>query len=250
MCRHAHGRVAPVQGNRYVLGRRAVQCCLQHTPARAIALFCTAALHKQASQWARCAGIACQVTDAHALTQRVANTQHQGVALQVHPFSYASLSQLLQQPPQLCVVLDGVTDPGNLGRAIRTACAFGAQFLVIPARNSCGVTATVEKAACGACAQLPVVRVANLRQALLQLQQAGFWCIGADERAAASVWQVDMRKPCAWVVGGEHQGIRPLVQRHCDEMVRIPMATSGMDLNAADAVTLLLYETMRQRTSS
>lgn len=242
MCGDAHGCIGV-----YVLGRRAVRMCLQHTPARAIALFCTAAVHKQVSQWAGCAGISCQVTDVHALTQRVADTQHQGVALQVHPFCYASLQQVLQQAPRLCVVLDSVTDPGNLGRAVRTAFAFGAQFLVIPAHNSSGITAAVEKAACGACAQLPVVRVTNLNQALLQLQKAGFWCVGADERANVGLWEVDICKPCAWVVGGEHKGLRPLVKRNCDELVCIPMQKSDMDLNAADAAALLLYETARQR---
>ena len=231
----------------YVLGRRSVRACLQRTPKRAVALFCTAAVHKQLRQWASCANIDCHITDTQTLTQRVGDPQHQGVALQVRPFAYASLPQLLKQPPQLCLVLDGVTDPGNLGRAIRTAAAFAAQFVVIPNHNSCAVTAAVEKAACGGCAQLPVARVTNLSQALQQLQQAGFWCMGADERADMQLWQADLRKPCAWVVGGEHKGMRPLVKRHCDELVRIPMAQAGIDLNAADAAALLLYETARQR---
>ena len=244
-------------------------------PKRAVCLFCTDTMYQTAELWAQKTGIPCHVRQADMLTQQCGgDASHQGVVLQTHPFPYRHLEDVLATPPSqnaqankgphkaspctgsdsrekskppLGVVLDGVVDPRNLGRAARCAFAFGAQFLVIAADRCAGVTAMAEKAACGALAQLPVARVVNVRRALQQLQQAGFWCVGADERAQQPVWRTDLRQPCVLVVGGEQKGLRPLVARTCDELVGIPMQQADMDLNAADAAALLLYETARQR---
>lgn len=268
------------------MGRRPVQASLRHMPKRAVCLFCTPAVHQTVAAWAQQAGVPCHARPSEMLTQQCGDdATHQGVVLQTHPFPYRRLEDVLagegsschperqrrddnkgdqSEPgrrattpppsqddqankPPLGVVLDGVVDPRNLGRAARCAFAFGARFLVIATDRCAGVTAVAEKAACGALAQLAVARVVNVRRALQQLQQVGFWCVGADERAQQPVWRTDLRQPCALVVGGEQKGLRPLVARACDELAGIPMRQADMDLNAADAAALLLYEAARQR---
>lgn len=233
----------------FVYGSHAVIATLQHLPKRAVALWLSDAnSHEQTSLLAKRLGVQIKLVDKQTISHKCGgDTSHQGILLLCHPFPYSSLHEITGMGYERCLVLDGIEDPRNLGRAARSALALGAQFIVLSKDRSVGVTATAEKAAVGALAQLPVVRVTNLGQALQELKKEGFWAIGADMDAPLLPWTCDFNRPFALVVGGEGNGIRRLVRDACDMLVSIPMQDASESLNAADAATLLLYESLRQR---
>ena len=178
---------------------------------------------------------------------------HQGVALRVEPFPYADLADLLDHwrnsgDSGLLLVLDGIQDPHNLGALIRTAACAGAHGVIIPKDRAAGITAAVEKASAGAIETIPVARVANISQTLDDLKRSGFWIYGAHGESAESVYRQDFTGHLAIVIGGEGEGIRPLVRKKCDKVVAIPLAGGVGSLNASVAGGVLLFEVVRQRT--
>jgi 23S rRNA (guanosine2251-2'-O)-methyltransferase len=176
---------------------------------------------------------------------------HQGVVAISPPFDYANLFDVLRKrrdQPALFVLLDHLTDPHNVGAILRTAECAGADAVVLPERRSAGVNATVRKAAAGAAALVPVVRVANIAQTIRQLKDESFLVAGADaEPSAAAMGQVDLRGDTALVIGAEGSGLAPLVKRECDRLVRIPLRGHIASLNASVAAGILLFEALRQR---
>ncbi|MGA7238408.1 MAG: 23S rRNA (guanosine(2251)-2'-O)-methyltransferase RlmB, partial [Bryobacteraceae bacterium] len=148
---------------------------------------------------------------------------------------------------QLVVVLDGVEDPHNLGAIIRTAHAAGAGAVIIPERRAASVTDVVGKAAAGALEYLPIVRVTNINRALEDLKAKQYWIYGLDERATESYDQVDYAAPTAFVLGGEGKGLHELVRKHCDMLVRIPMAGKISSLNVSVAAGVVLFEWKRRQ---
>lgn len=144
------------------------------------------------------------------------------------------------------VILDGVEDPHNLGAIIRTAHAAGVGAVVVPERRAAGLTETVAKAAAGALEHLPVARVGNLAQALEKLKQRGYWIYGLDERGEQSYDQVDYASPTAFVLGGEGKGLHQLVRKHCDFIVRIPLAGKISSLNVSVAAGIVLFDWKRR----
>ncbi|WP_163513696.1 23S rRNA (guanosine(2251)-2'-O)-methyltransferase RlmB [Fodinicola acaciae] len=178
---------------------------------------------------------------------------HQGIGLQVPPFQYAELDDVLAAVDAdplagLLVALDGVTDPRNLGAVIRSAGAFGAHGLVLPARRSAGVTATAWRTSAGAAARLPVAKVTNLVRALNACKEAGFTVVGLD-----AAGEVDLDHfaagvdPVVVVVGSEGKGLSRLVSETCDLRISIPMASGSESLNASIAAAVTLAEIARQR---
>jgi 23S rRNA (guanosine2251-2'-O)-methyltransferase len=148
------------------------------------------------------------------------------------------------------VVLDGVEDPHNLGAIVRTAHAAGASAIVIPERRAAGLTEVVARAAAGALAYLPVVRVTNVNRSLEALKEAGYWIYGLDERGDQMYDQVEFTVPTAIVLGGEGKGLHEHVAKHCDFLVRIPMPAGGVaSLNVSVAAGVMLFE-WRRRTRS
>ncbi|HBA87912.1 MAG TPA: 23S rRNA (guanosine(2251)-2'-O)-methyltransferase RlmB [Geobacter sp.] len=178
---------------------------------------------------------------------------HQSVALKVEPFPYADLDDVLEnikeEPDRLVLVLDSVQDPHNLGALIRSAACAGAHAVVIPKDRAAGVTAAAEKASAGAAGTVAVAQVVNISQALETLKQAGFWIYGADGSAKRTLYQMDFSGPVALVIGGEGEGIRPLVRKGCDEVVSIPLQGGVNSLNASVAGGVFLFEVVRQRLS-
>jgi 23S rRNA (guanosine2251-2'-O)-methyltransferase len=149
----------------------------------------------------------------------------------------------------LHVVLDGVEDPHNLGAIVRTAHAAGASAIVIPERRAAGLTEVVARAAAGALAFLPVVRVTNVNRSLESLKESGYWIYGLDERGEHAYDQVDFTAPTAIVLGGEGKGLHEHVAKHCDFLVRIPMQAGGVaSLNVSVAAGVMLFE-WRRRTA-
>lgn len=179
-----------------------------------------------------------------ALDRASNDAAHQGVVAFGAAQKYADLERVLPGA-ELLVLLDGVEDPHNLGAIIRTANAAGASAVLVPDRRSAGLTETVAKAAAGALEHLPVVRVGNISQTLEQLKQRGFWIYGLDERGAQLYSATDYARPTVFVLGGEGAGLHQLVKKHCDVLVRIPMAGAISSLNVSVAAGIVLFEWSR-----
>lgn len=185
--------------------------------------------------------------DRAALDRASHNAVHQGVIAHAAPQSYAPLESLEQA--QLVVLLDGVEDPHNLGAIIRTAHAAGAGGVILPERRAVGLTETVAKAAAGALSHLPVARVVNLNRTIEQLKKKGFWVYGLDERGTQLYSDVPFHTPTAIVMGGEGHGLHEQTKKHCDFLVRIPMAGAIASLNVSVATGVMLFE-WRRRAST
>jgi 23S rRNA (guanosine2251-2'-O)-methyltransferase len=146
----------------------------------------------------------------------------------------------------LLLVLDGVTDPHNLGACLRSADAFGAQAVIVPKDRAVGVNATVAKAACGAADTVPVVAVTNLARAMREMKERGVWLLGADA-GGESLFGAELTGPIAWVLGAEGQGLRRLTRESCDRIVGIPLTGSVESLNVSVAAGICLYATRAAR---
>lgn len=174
-------------------------------------------------------------------------TPHQGIVAVGAATRYATLEDILAGSPRLLVFLDGVEDPHNVGAVVRTAHAAGADAIVIPERRAAPINETVEKAAAGALAWLPVVRVTNLNRALDQLKEAGFWTYGVDERGKQSYAETEYDAKTALVLGGEGHGMHQQLRERCDFLIRIPMAGEIASLNVSVAAGVVLFEWQRRR---
>ncbi len=177
---------------------------------------------------------------------------HQGVVAEVSPsqvWGEAMLEELLDRSEgvPLLLVLDGVTDPHNLGACLRTADAAGALAVIVPKDKSATLNATVRKVACGAAEVIPLVAVTNLARTLEKLQQRGLWLVGTAGEADQELYQQDMTGPTVLVMGAEGKGMRRLTREHCDYLVRLPMAGSVSSLNVSVAAGVCLFEAVRQR---
>ena len=177
---------------------------------------------------------------------------HQGVIAMAPPFDYATLHDVIgkrRSGHALFVLLDHLTDPHNVGAIVRTAECAGADAVVLPERRSAGVNATVRKAAAGAAEHLPIVRVANINDAIRTLKKAGIWVAGADAgEGAVPMTQADLNRDLALVIGAEGEGLAQLVRRECDYLLSIPLLGKTESLNASVAAGVLLYEALRQRS--
>jgi len=177
---------------------------------------------------------------------RLAGTSaHQGVVALGAAKKYADLEDAVAS--DMVVVLDGVEDPHNLGAIVRTAHAAGAGSIIIPERRAVGITDVVAKAAAGALEHLPVVRVTNVNRALEELKERGYWIYGLDERGTEDYSNVEYQSPTAIVLGGEGKGLHDLVRKHCDVLVRIPMAGKISSLNVSVAAGVVLFECRRRK---
>ena len=188
------------------------------------------------------------------LNQLTQGANHQGVVAKVAPYTYKELEDLIQQAKAqrtdpVIVVLDSITDPHNLGAIIRTAEAFGAQGLIIPQRRAVGITSAVMKVAAGALEHFAVARVVNLSRCLETLKKEGFWIYGTAAGQGKSIHELDLSGPVCLVIGSEGDGLSLLTQRHCDQLMEIPLGGKTPSLNASVAAGITLYEVYRQRVS-
>lgn len=183
---------------------------------------------------------------------KVAEGRHQGVMAlctggEVRDENYLmQLVDKLYHPPFL-LVLDGVTDPHNLGAVLRSADAAGVDAVIAPKDRSVGITPTVSKVACGAAESMPFVVVTNLARTLKELQDKGIWVVGTAGEAEQMVYDADLKGPLALVMGAEEKGMRRLTREHCDMLVKLPMAGSVSSLNVSVATGVCLFEAVRQR---
>ncbi|KTC94567.1 23S rRNA (guanosine(2251)-2'-O)-methyltransferase RlmB [Legionella erythra] len=188
------------------------------------------------------------------MNQRFSAFTHQGVVAEAAPmrdFNESDLKELLAagQSPVLILILDGITDPHNLGACLRSADAAGVNFVMIPKDKSASITPVVSKVACGAAESVPLVRVTNLVRAMEIIKQEGVWIYGAAGEATESLYQLDCRSSIALVMGAEGDGLRRLTREHCDGLFSLPMLGSVDSLNVSVATGISLYEAIRQRLS-
>jgi 23S rRNA (guanosine2251-2'-O)-methyltransferase len=172
---------------------------------------------------------------------------HQGVVARVGPYPYSGLEEILAAPNPLVVVLDGVTDPRNLGAVLRAADGAGVSGVVVPKDRAAGVTPAAVKASAGASEHVLVARETNLRRALEKMKEAGMWAYAAEGGAASVYTDLDLSGPVAFVLGSEGRGVRRLVREGCDGAVSIPMRGTVSSLNVSVAAAVLLFEARRQR---
>lgn len=238
-----------------VFGLHAVTTLLQRNPARVRRLLLQQNSHNARLQGvlelAEQLGVATVEADRQVLERLCEGGRHQGVVAECEPLKALNekgLERLLEDCEQpLLLVLDGVTDPHNLGACLRTADAAGVVAVIAPRDKSAPLNATVAKVACGAAEVMPYVQVTNLARTLQQLQQRGIWVTGTAGEAQQSLYQTDLTGPQALVMGAEGKGLRRLTREHCDQLVNIPMAGEVSSLNVSVATGVCLFEMVRQR---
>lgn len=173
---------------------------------------------------------------------------HQGVVARTARYRYTPFDELLSRPAPALLFLDGITDPHNLGSLLRSADGAGFDGVVLPARRSSGVTASVRRVSAGAAEVVPVARVTNLARALDQGKEAGLWIVGLDERGPTDLWSSDLVEPPVGVLlGAEDRGISRVAKDRCDELVRISLRGRLSSLNVAVAGALAMFEVARRR---
>lgn len=187
------------------------------------------------------------------INQQFPNQRHQGVIAVTSPlpqYSEQDLSFLLKacSTPAFILILDGITDPHNLGACLRTAEAAGVHFVIIPKDKNASITPVVAKVACGALEFMPLIRVTNLVRCIDHLKTEGIWVYGAAGEATQSFYALPCSGPIALIMGAEGEGLRRLTREHCDGLFSLPMAGSIESLNVSVATGISLYEVVRQRS--
>ena len=175
--------------------------------------------------------------------------KHQGVVAMVNLKNLAAeLDDVLEGKDQpFLLVLDGVTDPHNLGACLRVANAAGAHAVVAPKDRAAGITPAVSKVASGAAEATPYLMVTNLARTLAEIKERNIWVVGADERAGKTLHEENLPDAIAWVLGAEGEGMRRLTRESCDLLVRIPMQGEVESLNVSVAAGVCLFESVRRR---
>jgi 23S rRNA (guanosine2251-2'-O)-methyltransferase len=244
----------PAEAERVIFGFHTVLARLRADPKSVLEVFLD-----ETRKDARAKDFAVQVERAGARLMRVSASRlegmagggrHQGVAARVQVNSQKqTLEELLEalQTPPLLLVLDGVTDPHNLGACLRVANAAGANAVVAPKDHAAGINATVSKVASGAAEITPYFMVTNLARTLADLKDRNIWIVGMDERAEKSVFEADLPASIAWVLGAEGEGMRRLTRESCDMLVKVPMRGQVESLNVSVASGICLFESVRRR---
>jgi 23S rRNA (guanosine2251-2'-O)-methyltransferase len=210
------------------------------------------------------AGVRLQEADGVRLTRLSGSHGHQGVVARVNQIAQVhSLDELLEnleaanadlplseRNPALILVLDGVTDPHNLGACLRVADGAGAHAVIAPKDHAAGINATVAKVASGAAETVPYFMVTNLARTLNELKERNIWIIGTSDQASQTLYQADLKSPVAMVLGAEGDGMRALTAKTCDQLVSIPMRGAVESLNVSVASGVCLYEALRQRSAA
>lgn len=238
-----------------ICGMHAVKSALDAAPDKAVTLWLDRkrrdkrmqAVIDQAGRF----GVSIEYVNREALDERAQGQVHQGVLLMTRAsglYSESDIPALLASVNgvPLVLVLDGVTDPHNLGACLRTADAAGVHFVIAPKDRAVGLNATVRKSASGAAERLPFVQVTNLARTLKLLQEEGLW-ISGTAMEGEGLHQADLTGPRVIVMGSEGKGMRRLTQDHCDQLIHIPMSGSVESLNVSVATGVVLFEVVRQR---
>ncbi|MFC5076364.1 23S rRNA (guanosine-2'-O-)-methyltransferase RlmB [Vibrio thalassae] len=241
--------------NEFIYGIHAVKAVLERDPVRFIEAYVLKGRQderlmpvlNQLNQ----IGVSIQQMNRKTLDDKAHGANHQGIIAKVKPAKQLNendLDGILSQHTQpLLLILDGVTDPHNLGACLRNADAAGVAAVIVPKDRSAPLTATVSKVACGAAETVPLVRVTNLARTMRVLQEQGIWIAGTAGEATHDIYQAKLDGPLAIVMGAEGDGMRRLTRETCDDLIKIPMAGSVSSLNVSVASGICLFEAVRQR---
>ena len=237
-----------------VFGFHAVTSRIRHEASSVEAVYVDASRTDRRMQdmlkLAKDAGVRIIQADGQRLDRMVGTRRHQGVVAMAEPLSLArNLDELLDavEGAPLLLVLDGITDPHNLGACFRVADSVGAHAIIAPKDRSVGINATVEKVASGAAQTVPYITVTNLARTLRQLKERNIWVVGTSDAATKSLYDLDYTGGTAFVMGSEGDGMRRLTAETCDELAVIPMSGTVESLNISVASGVCLYEARRQR---
>lgn len=240
----------------FVYGLHAVGAALERAPERVLEMWLASSREdirmRGLKSRAETAGLHIHSASPDALTKLVGEVAHQGVVASMRalkPWDEHDLLEGLAGEPKdpVVLVLDGVTDPHNLGACLRSADAAGALAVVIPKDRAATVDGVVRKVAAGAAEFVPVASVTNLARTLDLLKERGIWVVGTDGEAEQPIYAADLNRPLALVLGAEGSGLRRLTREKCDFLVRIPMAGHVQSLNVSVAAGIALFEALRQR---
>ncbi|RTZ14737.1 23S rRNA (guanosine(2251)-2'-O)-methyltransferase RlmB [Vibrio aquaticus] len=241
--------------NEFIYGIHAVKAVLEREPERFIEAFVLKGrqddrLMPILNELQVC-GVSIQQMTRKTLDDKARGANHQGIMARVKPAKQLNENDLddilAKHEAPLLLVLDGVTDPHNLGACLRNADAAGVAAVIVPKDKSANITATVSKVACGAAEAVPLVRVTNLARTMRTLQEQGVWFVGTAGEATQDIYQAKLTGSLAIVMGAEGDGMRRLTRETCDDLIKIPMAGSVSSLNVSVASGVCLFEAVRQR---
>ncbi|CAB0151968.1 23S rRNA (guanosine-2'-O-)-methyltransferase RlmB [Pseudidiomarina piscicola] len=239
-----------------VFGLHAVRALVERHPERIIEVFALRERQDKALQsllqQTQKMGTRPQFVPKNTLDKKAEGGNHQGVVVIAQEAALLTdndLPDLVEKSSgsPLFLILDGITDPHNLGACLRTADAAGVTAVIVPKDKSASLNPTVRKVASGAAETVPLVQVTNLARALKQLQDLQVWIMGTAGEAQQSVYSVDLKGPVALVMGAEGDGMRRLTRETCDELIKIPLQGSVSSLNVSVATGVCLFEAVRQR---
>ena len=239
-----------------IYGMHAVDALLEKQPERVIEIYALKgrdderlnSIIAKAREW----GVSVQFMQRKALDDKSAGEQHQGIIARVKAARILTDNDLdtcinnLDVPPFL-LILDGVTDPHNLGACLRSADAAGVHAVIVPKDNSASLTPVVRKVACGAAESIPLIHVTNLARTMRSLQDKGIWIYGTAGEAEQNIYDCKLAGGIALAMGAEGKGLRRLTREHCDELIKLPMAGAVSSLNVSVATGICLFEAVRQR---
>ena len=243
----------------WIIGINPVEGALANDPARVRELLIEQGAHnprlRALNEEAKRLGIRVHARPRVALDQLAGEARHQGVIARYEappPLSDHELPELIERAGNdaLFLVLDGVTDPHNLGACLRSAAAANVTAVIVPKDRAVGITPVVRRASAGAADRVPFVAATNLARALRTLKESGVWLTGLASDASASIYDIDLKGPAALVLGGEGEGMRRLTREACDHLARILMPGQMESLNVSVAAGIVLFEAVRQRAQS
>jgi 23S rRNA (guanosine2251-2'-O)-methyltransferase len=241
--------------NEFIYGIHAIKAVLANDPMRFKEAFVLKGrqddrLLPLLTQLQEC-GVSIQQMGRKALDDKAKGANHQGIIAKVKPAKQLNENDLdailAASKSPLLLILDGVTDPHNLGACLRNADAAGVAAVIVPKDKSAPMTATVSKVACGAAEAVPLVRVTNLARTMRALQEQNIWIVGTAGEATHNIYQAKLDGPLAIVMGAEGDGMRRLTRETCDDLIKIPMAGEVSSLNVSVASGICLFEAVRQR---
>ncbi|WP_462155447.1 23S rRNA (guanosine(2251)-2'-O)-methyltransferase RlmB [Pseudoalteromonas piscicida] len=243
--------------NELIFGFHSIEAILNNAPERFLEIYALKGREDQRLNQvvndARKFGVSVQFMQRKALDNKANGEQHQGIIANVkaaRAYNEKDLDEIIQrETTPFFLVLDGVTDPHNLGACLRSADAAGVHGVIVPKDKSAKLNGTARKVACGAAETVPLIQVTNLARTLRDIKEAGVWVVGTAGETDTAVFDANLTGPMAIVMGAEGDGMRRLTREHCDELVKIPMVGSVSSLNVSVATGVCLFEVLRQRSA-
>ncbi|MBU76678.1 MAG: 23S rRNA (guanosine(2251)-2'-O)-methyltransferase RlmB [Pseudoalteromonadaceae bacterium] len=244
--------------NELIFGFHSVEAILEKEPERFLEIYALKGREDKrlnpVIDQARKFGISVQFMQRKALDNKANGEQHQGIIANVKAarmYSEKDLDEIIaREETPFLLVLDGITDPHNLGACLRSADAAGVHAIIVPKDKSAKLNGTARKVACGAAETVPLVQVTNLARTLREIKDAGVWVVGTAGETYTELFDANLTGPMAVVMGAEGDGMRRLTREHCDLLVKIPMAGTVSSLNVSVATGICLFEVLRQRNAT